>query len=232
MIRLFDHHESALELNKYTWARVLVKYASGNKASGTSLFNEFLKRQFPLGDKNAGITKNCDIFAEFVRQYDTYEFKISGQKIPKQLCDLLSIMGKSEFIKSMIPKLATNTPESLISNFESRLLEYRQKEIDNHIYRSSFNLTVYSDGVGYLVSDRFVSELGNSLCEKNTNMKYIKCIDVNARTVSMRTIKDDINLADIAKGFGGGGHQKSAGYPLKNDQEAIIFVYNKIRGVV
>ena len=30
-------------------------------------------------------------------------------------------------------------------------------------------------------------------------------------TVSYRTVKDDLDLSDIAKGFGGGGHPKASG---------------------
>lgn len=230
MIRLFDHHESAIDLNKYTWARVLVKYENGHKASGTSLFNSFLKSSFPLPEKFDSVTKNCTLFAEYVRLYDTYEFKVTGEKIPKNLCDLLSIMGKYDFDKAMIPKIMSDRPIECISKFEARLLEYRQKEIDNYIYRSSFNLKILNDDVGYIISDRFVSELGNSLCEKNPTMKYIKCIDINAGTVSMRTVKDDINLSDIAKHYGGGGHQKAAGYPIKSDTTVLAFIEEKARG--
>lgn len=230
MIRLFDHHESALGLNKYTWAQVVIKYDSGKKASGTSLFNDFLRTKFPLPEKYDIVRNNCTIFAEYVRLYDTYEFKDTGATIPKKLCDLLSIVGKYDFDKSMIPKIMSEGAMECITKFENRLLEYRQKEIDNYIYRSTFNLKIASNGVGYIVADRFVSELGNSLCEKNPDMKYVKCIDINACTVSMRTVRNDINLAEVAQKYGGGGHQKSAGYPLKNDGECVSFIESKARG--
>lgn len=68
---LFDHHQTALSLNKYWWSNVCVDDENG-KCSGTSLFYELMIRDY--------ITDYCndytalDKFVETVRRYDTWEW--------------------------------------------------------------------------------------------------------------------------------------------------------------
>ena len=66
------------------------------------------------------------------------------------------------------------------------------------------------------MADSHTSELGNILCERHEELDFIAIIKQGA--VSLRTVKDDINLTDIAKQFGGGGHPKASGFPLGKDK--------------
>ena len=56
-----------------------------------------------------------------------------------------------------------------------------------------------------------ISDLGNYLC-RNFDIDFAVMILSDLRTVSLRTIKEDIDLSAIAKKYGGGGHRKSAGF--------------------
>ncbi|HRH23162.1 MAG TPA: bifunctional oligoribonuclease/PAP phosphatase NrnA [Candidatus Magasanikbacteria bacterium] len=53
----------------------------------------------------------------------------------------------------------------------------------------------------------------------------------NLVKVSMRTTKDDVDVSQIAKAFGGGGHKKAAGFtiesPIKSVYEKILPTLNK-----
>ena len=64
---------------------------------------------------------------------------------------------------------------------------------------------------GFVYADRYFSEMGNRLAELHPEYDFIAMIDVGGGMVSYRTVKDDINLGELAKQFGGGGHPKSAG---------------------
>ena len=44
---------------------------------------------------------------------------------------------------------------------------------------------------------------------------------VNQKSISYRTTKEDIDLSEIAKHFGGGGHPKAAGAELANNRYMI-----------
>ena len=47
---------------------------------------------------------------------------------------------------------------------------------------------------------------------------YVAMIDMGSKTVSYRTVKDDIDLGkDVAQLFGGGGHPKTAGSEFSVD---------------
>ena len=64
------------------------------------------------------------------------------------------------------------------------------------------------------MADSHTSELGNILCERHEELDFVAII--KKETVSLRTVKDNVNLTDIAKQFGGGGHPKASGFPLNN----------------
>lgn len=65
---------------------------------------------------------------------------------------------------------------------------------------------------GLVFADRYVSELGNKLCEMNPGLEYVAIVNISTGQVSYRTTSDDINLGtEIAHAYGGGGHPKAAG---------------------
>ena len=65
--------------------------------------------------------------------------------------------------------------------------------------------------VGIIFADKYISELGNKLCELHPELDFVVLINMSTLTVSYRTVKNDLDLSDIAKRFGGGGHPKASG---------------------
>ncbi len=45
-VQLLDHHPTALELNKYSWCRVMVEDLSGLKTSGTKMFYHLVRYEW------------------------------------------------------------------------------------------------------------------------------------------------------------------------------------------
>lgn len=70
---------------------------------------------------------------------------------------------------------------------------------------------------GIVFADKYISELGNELCKLNKELDYIVIVNMSTRSVSYRTIKDNIDVGMIAKEHGGGGHPKAAGAKIKFD---------------
>lgn len=60
-----------------------------------------------------------------------------------------------------------------------------------------------------MFAESYLSELGNRLSELHPELDFIAM--VNQETISYRTVKEDVNLSEIAKCFGGGGHPKASG---------------------
>ena len=104
---LLDHHKTALWLNEYPYALVQVEDESVGKMSGTYLFYEYLKKNH----EEFNDTHALKLFVDYVRMYDTWEWKEKYNNIiPKRLNDLMYMDGVNEFIDKMIYRLENNYP--------------------------------------------------------------------------------------------------------------------------
>lgn len=214
-VQLLDHHPSATHLNKYSFANVTTHMLDGLKDSGTHLsFIYLLDKLLNKGLYN----ESLEDFVELVRQYDTWEWKeIFRNEEAKQLSDLLYILGREKFVNDMVHRIKDN--KELFSETDKLILEIKQKEIDNYINIKEKELIIKDFKlykIGIVMADSYTSELGNILCERHEELDFVAII--KKETVSLRTVKDDVNLTDIAKQFGGGGHLKASGFPLGKDK--------------
>jgi oligoribonuclease NrnB/cAMP/cGMP phosphodiesterase (DHH superfamily) len=213
---LIDHHKTALWLNKYEWSWVSEYHDEGIKSSGTTLFYQ-----------NISYYKNVlfvDDFVESVRRYDTWEWKNKyNDIIPKQINDLMYILGRDIFIEDVVYQLENNL-EYNVSQQNMELLNRKQKEIDDYIDSKDKTIIVkeiqgYQAGV--IFAERFHSELGNKLAEKHPELDFIAIVNPS-QSISYRTVKN-IDLSVIANIYKGGGHPKASGSPVSKEmQENII----------
>lgn len=231
-VRLFDHHATALGLNKYDWCEVSVMNDTlGIKTSGTELFYTYLRRRGRFEHLSVNVIGNIDGFVDIVRDYDTWRWKELGKKgiIRKQVNDLFYIYGREKFIDWALGQILTLKLYRGISDFpiysekDIALLDQKQKDIDIYVEEKNRQLFNRVDEVGHtygvVFAERYFSELGNRLCELNTDLAYIAMIDISSGTVSYRTIRDDIDVGgEIAHAYGGGGHPKAAGSTFDKDQ--------------
>ena len=219
-VKLFDHHATALGLNKYDWCEVRVGDAV--KTSGTELFFVHLLDCGYFDKCREDYMENLDIFVEVVRDYDTWRWKevLSAKEglVCKQVNDLFHIYGKERFIGWSLGRIRDRLGREYPNfDFMDRfLLEQKQADIDIYVSQKNKQLTVVDDGFGYkcgvVFAERYFSELGNRLSELNPELDYIAMVDIGFGGVSYRTIRDDIDLGgEIAHSFGGGGHRKAAG---------------------
>lgn len=212
-IKLLDHHKTALWLNKYDWAKVTeIDEELNEKTSGTYMF---YKELFNMDGK----TK---ILANVIRKYDTWTWKEKNDLEPKKLNDLMYIYGRDLFINSMI-EYCSSPNIDLITYEDEFLLSLKQKEIDNYLEnknKSMIKTSLFGMTVGIIFAERFHSEIGNRLCEMNSDIDLVVIINIDY-SISYRTIKD-IDLSVIAKQFGGGGHPKASGSPLPEDLKMKI----------
>lgn len=210
---LLDHHKTALYLNKYKWANVK-EYMNDSslKTSGTQLYFDYLCDE--------GFYEPWDMhvydFVEKVRMYDTWDWAESGEYglVSKQMNDLLGLYGRDRFIDWSISKIIDPRLFISLEKEDKHLLEMHQKQIDDYIKlknKQLFQINMYGRCGGFVYADRYFSEMGNRLALLHPELDFIAMIDVGGGMVSYRTVKDDINLGELAKQFGGGGHPKAAG---------------------
>ena len=212
---LLDHHPTALELNKYAWCKVMVEDLNGVKTSGTKMFYHWLDMNGYLSDELEN-NKALGKFAELVRDYDTWRWSELGEEgvICKQVNDLMYLYGRDRFITWCISEIHDEVFPRLYSADEL-LLSTKQREIDEYVEEKNEQI-IFSElcgrECGFVFAEKYVSELGNKLCKMHPEIDFIAMIDMGTKTVSYRTVKDDIDLGkDIAQLFGGGGHHKAAG---------------------
>ena len=208
---LLDHHKTALWLNEYPYALVQVEDESIGKMCGAYLFYEYLKKNHKEFDD----TPALKLFIDYVRMYDTWEWKEKYDNIiPKRLNDLMYIDGPNEFIDKMVYRLGNNL--FIFDDTDLMKLQIEQTYINSYIAQKNETLMINDDlfpgyTVGITFADKYISELGNKLCELHPELDFVVLINMSTLAVSYRTVKDDLDLSDIAKGFGGGGHPKASG---------------------
>lgn len=208
---LLDHHKTALWLNEYPYALVQVEDESIGKMCGAYLFYEYLKKNHKEFDD----TPALKLFIDYVRMYDTWEWKEKYDNIiPKRLNDLMYMDGPNEFIDKMVYRLGNNL--FILDDTDLMKLQIEQTYINSYIAQKNETLMINDDlfpeyTVGITFADKYISELGNKLCELHPELDFVVLINMSTLTVSYRTVKDDLDLSDIAKRFGGGGHPKASG---------------------
>ena len=232
-IRLFDHHATALNLNMFDWCEVKIfvddKYLKEGETLVTCGTELFFRHLIEAGHIHTSRAMNK--FVEVVRDYDTWRWKslptYEGRYV-KEFNDLLYILGRDEFIERAVKRLRGYKYPTQPDKRDRELLDRRQAEIDAYIDKKAKELQWrYVDNVcdrkyGIIFADRFVSELGNRLCETFDSLDYVAIVDPGSRKVSLRTIKDDIDVSMIAKEHGGGGHKSAAGYYFDWEMQTIM----------
>lgn len=241
--RLFDHHVTALWLNKYGWCEVRVNDTLSNyKTSGTAIFFKYLVDCECFIEFEPELINSLTKFVKIVRDYDTWRWKELGEEgvVCKQVNDLFYIYGREEFIEWAIHGIRGDFCPSpiinvfpLFSGIDYAVLAQRQKDIDIYIEQKDKQLQVAKDlfgnDFGYVFAERYFSELGNRLCELHPEIAYVAMIDISRGAVSYRSVREDIDLGgEIAHSLGGGGHKKAAGSTFKVSEISGYLLRNVI----
>ena len=223
-VQLFDHHGTALFLNKYDWCMIKEDIYLPNiiKTCGTELFCVYALWPEYLNIYTPDVRGKIIQFVDIVRNYDTWRWKELDDKglISKQMNDLFYIYGREKFIDWAMKRIMFGTSplhqDEWFSETDMLLLDQKQQDIDIYVEEKAKQIKQFTDHLGnsygIVFAERYFSELGNQLCEMNPDLAYVAMIDISNCRVSYRSIRDNINLGtEIAHNYGGGGHPKAAG---------------------
>ena len=221
---LHDHHPTADFLRFYPWAQVVQEWFGfsdiAHRTSATEVFYICNQSMLPpVMDKD----KVFD-FVRTVTLYDTYAWKKIGDMHAKDVNDLCYIIGIEEFVDKVVNNLVNG--RDAVTEGDLELVRYRQKEEQQYIKDKEPTLVeceINGRKVGVVFAERFLSELGDYLGNKNPHLDYIAMVYAG-RNVSLRSIHDHINLGEtVAKPKSGGGHPQAAGFPMTNDDIKKLF---------
>lgn len=235
--QLLDHHGTASNLNYFEWCHINAETLSGQfkgLQSGTNLFYEYLKDKGFFTSE--AFTFALPIFVEKIRRYDCWEWKnIYNDKEALDLNTLFWMIGREDFANMYINKFQCDKEfvtykgcwVGMISESERMLLSVEDNRKQSYISRKEKQMLIaslFNNKIGVVFAEQFISELGNDLSARHTDLKYIFIIDAGANKVSLRTIHEDINLGqDVAKAFGGGGHAKASGFEFDVKLSKLMF---------
>lgn len=196
-IILIDHHETALWLDKYDWATVIIK-TDNIKTCGTSLLYDLLPK-----------TKELDKYVETVRQYDTYDWRKTNNIKAYELNQLFNLIGGKRFDEYILKNMNEDLYKELI-------------EIDNYkkeIYLSNikFNSVVYKDyNIAITFAENYINDIADYILD-NYEYDLVIIINMHKQRISYRSDKE--NLLEFYKliGHDAGGHVNSGGSKLIKD---------------
>ena len=225
-IRVIDHHVTAMHFNQYEWGSVIPEYENGKKTCATSLFYDYLV-QHEMLERN----QTLEEFIDLVRQYDTWEWDENNNLAAKRLNDLFYIMNREQFEEEMIKRIMENSGPFTFTDTETTILDIEEKKIHRYIQSKSRQIVqTFIEGycIGIVHAEQHLSELGNALNNLNPHLDMIALLNVGSKKIGFRTIHDEINVAEFAKRFGGGGHPKASGAELTNTafEDFVVKVFD------
>jgi len=223
---LLDHHPTALFLNDYDFCDVSVEI-NDEKTCGTSMFFNYLEERFIGLNDVLGYTFDIESifeYTEMVRKYDTWLWSTKYDDIiPRDLNNLFYLYGKDRFIKQTVEKLK-DAKSFVFTPSDILLLDIDNEKKQNYIIKKNKEIIIkniqgYKAGVVF--AEQYTSELGNELAKMNSELDFI--VIVSDKTISYRGVRDNINLGEIAKIYGGGGHPRASGSQISiKDRELYL----------
>ena len=228
-IQVLDHHQSRLDLNKYEFVHVEVE-RDGKKVSGTSLYHEYLLNHYP----NDILRKeSVSELVDLVRSGDTWEWKATNRLEARDVATLLAYYGNDGYIKKYSKFLRENDT-FYFDEMDKTLIEIDRRRIQEYI-EDCKSKVIFTEMKGYKVgvifAELYRSELGNDLAEYyKDKVDFIMIVNMN-RSISFRSIRDDINLGEFASCLDGFGHFKSAGAKLPEGikENTLEYILKKMK---
>ncbi len=223
-VKIFDHHNSHLFVNDFSFGTAISVDENGDMQSGTSLYYQHLLNTYDVPALKKEAIKE---FVDLVRQFDTWEWfnKYHNDKA-KKLNDFFDIFGGEYFIKYYYDFLISNET-FYFADKDEHLLVVESKRIERYIEEKATQIIpvkLLDYNVGMVFAESHRSELGNTLARKY-EQEYDFIIIINmSRGISYRGIKE-IDLGHIASYFGGKGHINSSGSPIPADLKKMVIEY-------
>ena len=223
-VQVYDHHKT-FTAPKYTNHSFVTVEIGDEKGlyCGTSLFYKHLLES-GLIDPNR---KDIQEFVELTRQHDTWEWKnIYNNEKSRELSILFDALGYDGYITLMTEKLKQQNPSFCFSPMEQTLIDNRKNQITQKCEYYS-DKVIYKDILGLKAGIVFITyeyrnELADYFKENNFDMDFTMMIALDPGVVAYRSVKDGVNVREVAEHFGGKGHDKAGSNPITEKMQTEI----------
>lgn len=229
-IQLLDHHATALGLNEYDWACVLdyAKYPDCENKSATNMYYDYMKDLVSYLPKY--VQNLLGILVDLTGEYDTYHFKKTDNKAPYDLNQVFKSCSYTEFIYEMKDNIEHKL--CLISKSQYEAINTMRnvviKAIGNVFYNmNTYVIEGYKIAVAYNTTP-YLSEISDEILEANPSIDFICLINPSFQSLRLTTRKDDVDILEMVRVKGGGGHKYACGSPLTNFKLENVFDFKSI----
>ena len=226
-IIVLDHHIGVRKSFKKEYDFVTLKWEeNGVKVCGTSMLYEYLVKNNYLE-----ASKKLYEFVELTRRYDTWQWKESKDDLqPFYLTTLMEKLGYDLYIEYMIEKLSKEDDEFVFTDFENKLVTFQIKDVEKYVKEAleTFNvIKVQEYMVGVCFAENYRNEIKEYILENlDVDIDILAIVKLKDKNISYRSMKDNVDVNEFAKRYGGGGIPKAAGSQFTN--EDLIEISKKI----
>ena len=216
----------------------------GRLTCATELYYNFLRNDpiYEIV-KIRGNDRALAYFVECVRVYDTFEFwktrndpentQYESYVDAPRLNTLFHILEREDFKQYMYYYLLNSTPMTSLTHsnnkypYISEILALEANKNNRYVdaalrrlIKTDLCCTIWRDNkptkldyhIGVIFAEKNGPVIGNTACENNNELDF--CAVVSNNQVSLYTNKESIDVSNIAKLFGVGGHEEAAGLTI------------------
>ncbi len=215
--KIIDHHKSAEYLNNYSFAEV-VPMIDGRPTSGAYLvYMHLYKDNNPL---SMPVSRPISDLMYYADMYDSWKWTEDKIETPNMFNSYYKMMGRTAFIyyiKQLI--LEDQKMNQIFGDSILRLMYLDSEEKSNrYINKSIDSIQQYNMCTGHkmaiIIAEKYANEIATKLFSRpNNDISVLVLIDPHNKVVQLRG-NGDVDLSVMALKYGGGGHSKSAGFPL------------------
>lgn len=197
-----DHHSSSKKLSdRFPWS-----FTDVNNCATYHLF-KMLSRYATLSD--------YEEFVSLVDNYDTWGHGTQPSEEAKDLNRLLHMIGPEAFLARFVLSGKIN-----LSDSEKAVIAVDKSQEEKYLNESLGMVAGLKDPDGntflMISAERYTSSLGNFLLQQFNDAEYVVIVDSRENKVSLRS-RGNVDVGELAKRCGGGGHKKAAGF-INNGQ--------------
>jgi len=195
MLRVYDHHKTAEEDLKGLDYCIFDMDRSGARLAWDYLYCS------PFGAK-----EEAPWLVQYVEDRDLWRFKLSHSE------EVSAALFSYQLDFKVWDELAQR-PLSEIITEGTAILRYQQKMVSS-IAKNAIEVEIDGHKVLSVNSPVCQSEIGNKIA-RGRPFGAVWYEDKEGRKYSLRSSEDGLDVTEIAKKYGGGGHQHAAGYKVK-----------------
>ncbi len=211
-IKNFDHHESEVWKNKYSFVNEVITL-NDHLTSATELFYHYL---LSLPNSDFLTTPFFQKLVEAIRCQDTWNFEGESDLGP-ELASLHAFLGAESFI-DLLNSLDC-TGDFYLPKEYLAIVNQQNHEMETSIqnYLEKARLVDYQNyKIALSISENYRSQVGHALLKKYPIADFALIINFYRLTCSLRTDNDNFDVGLIAQEFNptGGGHKMAAGFKI------------------